>query len=159
MLVLVRVVAIFVTLSFVGEVSTRPLQDVVLGLDGAPQLHFLCGLTEEVVGGNLNTRPLDISDDALQHPPIKVVEWIEGNLRELDPVINTSHEELPVGVHVIYLLGYFHDFPLFCRDGTDLTMFVDERRDGLRNFLALRSQVDKAFFFAAVANRSRIRYD
>ena len=100
-----RVVAVSMSFSFVGEVSTRPWQYIVLGFNGAPQLHILRGLTEEVTGGTLDTHPLDISDDALEHPSIEMVEWDEGILCELNPVVNISYEKLPVGIHIVYSLG------------------------------------------------------
>ena len=146
-------------LSLVDEISTRPLKDVVLGFDGASQLNLFRGLTEEVAGGDLYPRPFDVSNDTLQHPPIEMVERIEGVLRELDPVVDISDEELSAGVHIIKFLGHFHVLPLFSRDDTDLTMFVDERRDGLGNFLALHSQGAITFFFAAVEYRGRVSHD
>ena len=137
MLGLVRVVALILTFSLVDESRTRPWKDVVLGLDGASELNLFHGLTKEVAGGDLDARPLDVSDDALQHPPHEMIKWIQGVLRKLDPIVDVPDEELPVGVHVIKSLGHSHVFPLFSWDGTDATMFVDERRDGLGNFLCV----------------------
>ena len=154
-----RVLAVFMSFSFVGEVGTRPWQDVILGFNGAPQLHVLRGLTEKIAGGNLNMCPLDVTDDALEHPSIKMVEQIERILRELDPVVTITDEEFSVGIHIVYSFGHIHVLPVVFRDDKDVTMLIDERRDGLRNFRALRSQVDELFFLVPVENRSRVRYD